>query len=154
MVSGVRDGHGNRKSQKSLRFRCAKAQSIFMFYWGEEIPINKEHIRELGGRYALVASRGRFGGESWNTRTSRPDLCAIPHTLDTMSAGQTGHSHGMVAIQMWGVPRDGCDPDVGCPTEFFMFIGFSLPNICNKEINSPRIILRNWRLQRPQTLPC
>ena len=30
MISGVRDGHRNRKSQKSLRFRCAKLCSNFL----------------------------------------------------------------------------------------------------------------------------
>ena len=28
-ISGVHDGHRNRKSQKSLRFRCAKAEALF-----------------------------------------------------------------------------------------------------------------------------
>ena len=28
-ISGVRDGHRNRKSQKSLRFRCAKKPQMF-----------------------------------------------------------------------------------------------------------------------------
>ena len=32
-ISGVRDGHRNRKSQKSLRFRCAKGMVLWLCIW-------------------------------------------------------------------------------------------------------------------------
>ena len=35
----------------------------------EKNSINTQHIRKFGGRYALEASRGRFGGESWDVPT-------------------------------------------------------------------------------------
>ena len=66
-------------------------------------PINKEHIKEFGGRYASEVCRGRFGGESGT------DLIYVSFHIDwtecsrdrrDTSMGQTGHAHGMVAIQM------------------------------------------------------
>ena len=46
---------------------------------------NKEHIKEFGGRYASLGPTPGTSG------TSRPDFCLIPHGLDRMSTGQTGH---------------------------------------------------------------
>ena len=57
-------------------------------------------------------SRGRLRANPGTSGTFRPDSCVILHRLDGMSAGQmgtfptgqTGHVHGMVAVQKWGCP--------------------------------------------------
>ena len=49
------------------------------------------------------------GANPGTSGTSRPDLCVTPHTLDRMSAGQTGHFHGTNGTRL----RDGCSPGVG-----------------------------------------
>ena len=48
-ISGVRDGHRNRKSQKSLRFRCAKLQG-FQCTSTESKPSEKEEVTANGER--------------------------------------------------------------------------------------------------------
>ena len=41
------------------------------------------------------------------------------------------------------------------PEDYYVILGGSYSKIRNyQDINSPRIISRNWRLQRPQALPC
>ena len=87
-------------------------------------PINKEHIKEFGGRYPLEVSWGRFGGESRDTRDAPPDLCVIPHRLDRISAGQTGHSHRTNGTR----PQDGCNPNVGVSRRISLCLLFFLSN--------------------------
>ena len=58
--------------------------------------------------------RDGLGANPGTPGMSRPDLCVIPHRLDRMSAGQMGHIHGGLAIQMWG-----------CPAEFLCVYWFS-----------------------------
>ena len=118
--------------------------------------LNKEHIKEFGGPYmprkcagdGLEASLGTSG-------TSRPDVCAIPHRFDRMSAGQTGHFHGRNGT----FPRDGCNPNVGCPGKFlyvcwfFSFLSSALigsqhpspivKTLCNFE---PQNLARNYHI--------
>ena len=66
--------------------------------------MNKEHIKEFGGRRASEVCRGRFGGDSRDMR----ELCVVPYRLDRMSAGQTGRFHWTHGTR----PRDGCGPEV------------------------------------------
>ena len=62
-----------------------------------------------------------LGASPRTSGTFPPDFCAIPHGLDRMSAGQTGHFHGTNGTR----PRHGCDPKVDVPhlTSLIMFIG-------------------------------
>ena len=43
--------------------------------------------------------------------------CVVPHRLDRMSAGQTGHFHGTNRTR----PRDGCDPEEESSLCFLVF---------------------------------
>ena len=50
-ISGVRDGHRNRKSQKSLRFRCAKFPSLAFYNAPSLHTVDLHHV--LGSRLPL-----------------------------------------------------------------------------------------------------
>ena len=66
-----------------------------------------------------------LGASPETSGTSRPDSCAIPHRLDRMSAGQTGHFHGTNGTHSW----DGGGPEVGVPRRISLCLSvfFSLP---------------------------
>ena len=46
--------------------------------------MNKEHIKEFGGRHASEVFRGRFGGESRDIRDIRDLIYARVHTEGVM----------------------------------------------------------------------
>ena len=78
----------------------------------EEKPINKNHIKEFGGRNALEASQGKFRGAGrwgqfmWKFQfKGQNDRRDIWRDRWDMSMGQTGHTPG------------------GVPPKLFMFIG-------------------------------
>ena len=58
----------------------------------------------MPGKY----SRDGLGASPGTSSTSRPDFCVIPHRLDRMSAGETGHLYGTNGTRA----RDGCDAKV------------------------------------------
>ena len=54
-ISGVRDGHRNRKSQKSLRFRCAKSYAVQ----------RKGHFQGNAWEESHVARGRKSGPHNW-----------------------------------------------------------------------------------------
>ena len=65
-ISGVRDGHRNRKSQKSLRFRCAKLQD------GARHRTGTANRNQKGNRF----SRNKHRNRNRQTGTARAVPCA------------------------------------------------------------------------------
>ena len=125
-------------------------RDLWHSYEGKEKPINKEHIRKFGGRYASEVSRGQFGGESRDTRDVRPDLRVITHTLDRMSAGQRGHSHGTNRTH----PRDSCNPNVGVSRRISLCLLFFSSRLYPAALEAPCVALycRMPQEKKPITL--
>ena len=68
-ISGVRDGHRNRKSQKSLRFRCAKIGKLPVLSEGSSLfPPFLFLCAEKKKAYTTTGERKSFGELFWPQR--------------------------------------------------------------------------------------
>ena len=70
-TSGVRDGHRNRKSQKSLRFRCAKLTALCPHVdlpCKQKIGVKKKSVQKL----KFKRTAGNFGCDFFGGRGLKP----------------------------------------------------------------------------------